>query len=124
MVGALAKSLLLVAAALILAVWAQWVTEWTFLSDDPTTVSAFLTSLASFAAVPVTIAFGVIVLVIQQQAATYTGRAGALVTSSPGFLFVVALLFEVPLVCIVLLGALDLDGESAARSTREWAVGA
>lgn len=65
-----------------------------------------------------------IVFVIQQQASTYTGRAGALVTSSPGFLFIVALLFEVPLTCIVLLGALDLGGESVARSTQEWAAGA
>lgn len=107
-----------------MAVFVQWLTGWTFLSDDPATISTFLASLASFAAIPVTIAFGVIVFVIQQQASTYTGRAGALVTSSPGFLFIVALLFEVPLTCIVLLGALDLGGESVARSTQEWAVGA
>lgn len=122
--GALVKSLLLVVAALLLSVWVQSLTGRTFLSGDPTTVSAFLTALASFAAVPVTIAFGVIVLVIQQQASTYTGRAGALVTTSPSFLFVVALLFEVPLVCIVLLGALDLGGESVSRPTRMWAAGA
>lgn len=124
MIGALIRSLSLVVVSLVLTVVFQKVTGWTFLSDNPATISTFLASLASFAAIPVTIAFGVIVLVIQQQAATYTGRAGALVTSSPGFLFVVALLFEVPAVCIVLLGALDLSGESAARATQELAAGA
>lgn len=116
-------SVLLVFASLLLAVFAQRLVGWTFLSANPQTISTFLASLASFAAVPVTIAFGVIVLVIQQQAATYTSRAGALVTTSPGFLFVVALLFEVPAVCILLLGVLDLNGDSASRSTQEWAAG-
>ncbi len=124
MVGALVRSVLLVVVSLLAAVGAQRLLGRTFLTDDPDAISTFLASLASFAAVPVTIAFGVIVLVIQQQASTYTGRAGALVTSSPGFLFVVALLFEVPLVCIVLLGALDLGGESAPRPTRVWAAAA
>ena len=116
------KSLTLVIVTLFLGVFAQRLTGWTFLSDDPAIISTFLASLASFAAIPVSIAFAVIVLVIQQQAATYTGRAGALVTSSPGFLFVVALLFEVPAACIFLLGALDLGGEAASRPTQEWAA--
>ncbi len=38
-------------------------------------------------------------------------------------MFVVALLFEVPALCILLLGVLDLDGPSAGRGTRVWAAG-
>ncbi|QIN82793.1 hypothetical protein GBA63_09120 [Rubrobacter tropicus] len=124
MIRALTSSLLLVLASFALVVMVQNLLGWTFLSGDPETVSTFLSSLAQFAAIPVTIAFGVVVVVIQQQAATYTGRAGALVVTSPGFMFVVALLFEVPAFCILLLGALDLSGQSVGESTKEWAVGA
>lgn len=109
---------------MFVAVTAQRIVGWTFLSNNPQTIVTFLASLASFAAVPVTIAFGVIVLVIQQQAATYTSRAGAMVATSPGFIFAVALLFEVPAVCILLLGVLNLDGASASRATQWWAAGA
>jgi hypothetical protein len=57
------------------------------ISEDPTAVSGFLSSLAQFAAIPITIAFSVIVLVIERQANAFRGRAGALVVGSPGFLF-------------------------------------
>ncbi len=117
------KSSLLVLVSLGLAVIAQKLSGWTFLSNNPKAISTFLSSLAQFAAIPVTIAFGVIVLIIQQQAAAYTGRAGALVVNSPGFMFVVALLFEVPALCIFLLGWLDLSGQTATWSTQEWAAG-
>ncbi len=124
MVRAIVTSLLVVSASLGLVVLAQRVSGWTFLSDDPDAISTFLSSLAQFAAIPITIAFGVIVLIIQQQASAYTSRAGALVVGTPGFMFVVALLFEVPGLCILLLGVLDLDGESASRWTRALAAGA
>lgn len=124
MIRALIHSLSLVLASLGLVVIAQKLTGWAFLSNNPAAISTFLSSLAQFAAIPVTIAFGVIVLIIQQQAATYTGRAGALVVNSPGFMFVVALLFEVPALCVFLLGWLDLSGQTAGRSTQEWAAGA
>lgn len=124
MIRALMKSSLLVLASLGLVVIAQKLSGWTFLSNNPEAISTFLSSLAQFAAIPVTIAFGVIVLIIQQQATAYTGRAGALVVNSPGFMFVVALLFEVPALCIFLLGWLDLSGQTASRSTQEWAAGA
>jgi hypothetical protein len=124
LIRALIKSSLLVLASLGLAVIAQKLSGWTFLSDNPKAISTFLSSLAQFAAIPVTIAFGVIVLIIQQQATAYTGRAGALVVTSLGFMFVVALLFEVPALCIFLLGWLDLGGRTASRSTQEWAAGA
>lgn len=91
------------------------------LSEDPAAVSGFLSSLAQFAAIPISIAFGVIVLIIQQQANAFTGRAGALVVGSPGFLFVVALLFEVPLLCIVTLGILEFGGESVELGARQLA---
>ena len=39
-------------------------------------------------------------------------------------MFVVALLFEVPALCIFLLGWLDLEGRTASRSTQEWAAAA
>ncbi|TCJ20725.1 hypothetical protein E0L93_00390 [Rubrobacter taiwanensis] len=123
MVRALIKSSLLVLASLGLVVITQKLSGWTFLSNNPEAISTFLSSLAQFAAIPVTIAFGVIVLIIQQQATAYTGRAGALVVNSPGFMFVVALLFEVPALCIFLLGWLDLSGQTASRSTQEWAAG-
>lgn len=124
MIRALIKSSLLVLTSLGLVVVVQKLSGWTFLSNNPEAISTFLSSLAQFAAIPVTIAFGVIVLIIQQQATTYTGRAGALVVNSPGFMFVVALLFEVPALCIFFLGWLDLSGPSASRSTQEWAAGA
>lgn len=122
MIRALMASSLLVLASLGLVVIAQRLTGWTFLSNNPEAISTFLSSLAQFAAIPVTIAFGVIVLIIQQQATAYTGRAGALVVNSPGFMFVVVLLFEVPALCIFLLGWLDLSGPSASRTTQEWAA--
>ncbi len=124
MVRAIVTSLLVVSASLGLVVLVQRVSGWTFLSDDPDAISSFLASLAQFAAIPITIAFGVIVLIIQQQATAYTSRAGALVVGTPGFMFVVALLFEVPGLCILLLGVLDLDGQSASRFTRALAAGA
>lgn len=122
MIRALMTSSFLVLTTLGLAVVAQKLTGWTFLSNNPEAISTFLSSLAQFAAIPVTIAFGVIVLIIQQQATAYTGRAGALVVNSPGFMFVVVLLFEVPALCIFFLGWLDLSGTSASRSTQEWAA--
>ncbi len=124
MVRAVVTSLLVVLASLGLIVLAQWLSGWTFLSDNPDAVSTFLSSLSQFAAIPITIAFGVIVLIIQQQATAYTSRAGALVVGTPGFMFVVALLFEVPGLCILLLGVLDLDGGSASWWTRAFAAGA
>ncbi len=59
------KSSLLVLASLGLAVIAQRLSGRTFLSNNPEAISTFLSSLAQFAAIPVTIAFGVIVLIIQ-----------------------------------------------------------
>ena len=70
--------MLLVALSLGLVLAAQRLSGRTFLSENPEAISAFLSSLAQFAAIPVTIAFGVIVLIIQQQATAYTGRAGTL----------------------------------------------
>lgn len=114
-------SSLLVLVFLILFAMAQKLLGRTLLSEDPAAVLGFLSSLAQFAAIPITIAFGVIVLIIQQQANTFTGRAGALVVGSPGFFFVVALLFEVPILCVVTLGMLDPGEESVGLSTRQWA---
>jgi hypothetical protein len=121
LIRAVIQSSLLVLGFLILSVMAQKLLGRTLLSENPVAVSGFLSSLAQFAAIPITIAFGVVVLIIQQQANTFTGRAGALVVGSRGFLFVVALLFEVPLLCIVTLGMLDLSRESVDLSAREWA---
>lgn len=124
MVRSVVTSSLVVLASFSLVVLAQGVSGRAFLSDDPDAISTFLSSLAQFAAIPITIAFGVIVLIIQQQATAYTSRAGALVVGTPGFMFVVALLFEVPGLCILLLGVLDLDGGSASWWTRVLAAGA
>jgi hypothetical protein len=123
MIRALMLSLLVVLTSWGLVVVVQVPLGWTFLADDPGSISTFLSSLAQFAAIPVTIAFGVIVLIIQQQATAYTSRAGALVVGTPGFMFVVALLFEVPALCILLLGVLDLGGPEASRSVQALAGG-
>jgi len=114
-------SSLLVLVFLIIFAVAQKLLGRTLLSEDPNAVLGFLSSLAQFAAIPITIAFGVIVLIIQQQANAFTGRAGALVVGSPGFFFVVALLFEVPILCVVTLGMLDPGEESVDLSARRWA---
>ncbi|MBX6764418.1 MAG: hypothetical protein IRY88_12165 [Rubrobacteraceae bacterium] len=46
----------------------QSFTGWVLLSGDPTAVSEFLAVLAQFAAIPIALAFVVIVLVIRLQA--------------------------------------------------------
>jgi hypothetical protein len=117
-------SLLLVLGFLYSTVLVQKQLGWTLLSEDPTAISGFLSSLAQFAAIPITIAFGVIVLIIERQANTFTGRAGALVVGSPGFLFVVALLFEVPILCVVMLGMMDFGAERVDWVARRWASAA
>ncbi len=121
MVRTVIQSSVLVLGFLYLTVMAQKLLGKTLLSEDPSAVSGFLSSLAQFAAIPITIAFGVIVLIIQQQANTFTGRAGALVVGSPGFLFVVALLFEVPVLCVVMLGMMDFGEQSVDLGARRWA---
>jgi hypothetical protein len=60
-------SLLLVLGFLVLFAAAQKLLGRTLLSEDPAAVLDFLSSLAQFAAIPITVAFGVIVLIIQQQ---------------------------------------------------------
>jgi hypothetical protein len=94
------------------------------LSDDPAAVSDFLSSLSQFAAVPVTLAFAVIVLVVQLQAGSLTTRAGALVVNSPSFLFTVTVLVEAPVFCIFLLGIFDFGGHQVSAIVRQLAFAA
>lgn len=118
------KSASLVAFGVTLLVLAQRVSGWRLLSNDPGAISSFLSSLAQFATVPVTLALGIVVLVIQLQAGSLTSRAGALAVSSPQFLFTVTLLLEAPAYCIALLGIFDFSQEQVTMFARELALGA
>jgi hypothetical protein len=113
-----------VAVGVLSLVLVQRVLGYMPLSDDPTAISSFLSSLAQFAAVPVTLAFAIIVLVVQLQAASLTTRAGALIVNSPSFLFTVTLLFEAPAFCIVLLGIFDFGGSDVGPVVRQLAFAA
>lgn len=123
-VSALVKAALLSGLGVLVVVLVQKALGWRPLSSDPSAVSSYLSSLAQFAAVPVTLALGIIVLVIQLQAGSLTSRAGALVVNSPQFLFTVALLLEAPAYCIALLGVFDLGQEPVSVLARELAFGA
>lgn len=94
------------------------------MSSDPSAISNYLSALAQFAAVPVTLAFAIIVVVIQLQAGSLTSRAGALIVNSPQFLFTVTLLFLAPAFCIGLLGIFDLNDAPVSNSVRELAFAA
>lgn len=118
------KSASLVALGVTLLVLIQRLSGWRPISNDPSAVSNYLSALAQFAAVPVTLAFAIIVVVIQLQAGSLTSRAGALIVNSPRFLFTVTLLFEAPAFCIGLLGIADLSGASASPIVRELAFAA
>ncbi len=113
-----------VAVGVVLLVVTQRVLGWRPISSDPSSVSSYLSSLAQFAAIPVTLALGILVLVIQIQAGTLTSRAGAVVINSPEFIFTVALLFEAPAFCILLLGIFDLGQEQVSIFARELAFAA
>ena len=102
----------------------QKILGWRPISGDPSSVSSYLTALAQFAAIPVTLALGILVLVIQLQAGMLTSRAGAVVINSPEFLFTVALLFMAPTFSILLLGIFDLGQEQVSFFARELAFGA
>jgi hypothetical protein len=108
----------------VLLVLIQKISGWRPLSSDPSSVSSYLSSLAQFAAIPVTLALGILVLVIQLQAGTLTSRAGAVVVNSPEFIFTVALLLEAPAFCILLLGIFDLGQEQVSVFARELAFAA
>lgn len=123
-VSAFARSALIGALGVWALVLTQRVLGWRPISSDPSAVSSYLTSLAQFAAVPVTLALGIIVLVIQLQAGSLTSRAGALVVNSPQFIFTVALLLEAPAYCIALIGVFDLGQERVSMLARELALGA
>ena len=123
-ISAFTKSALLAALGVCVLVFTQRVLGWRPLSSDPSAVSSYLTSLAQFAAVPVTLALGIIVLVIQLQAGSLTSRAGAIVVNSPQFIFTVALLLEAPAYCIALLGIFDFGQEQISVFARELAFGA
>jgi hypothetical protein len=118
------KSALLVAFGVALLVFIRRISGWRPISSDPSAVSNYLSSLAQFTAVPVTLAFAIIVLVVQLQAGTVTSRAGALVVNSPQFLFTVTLLFQAPAFCIGLLGIFDLSDAPASTIVRELAFAA
>lgn len=102
----------------------QRFTGWMPLSDDSVAVSGFLSSLSQFAAVPVTLAFAVIVLIIQLQAGSLTTRAGALIVNSPNFLFTVTVLIEAPVFSILLLGVFDFGGQEVSPIVRQLAFAA
>ncbi len=72
MLSAVIQSLPLVLGFLYLTVMVQKVLGKTLVSEDPTDVSGFLSSLAQFAAIPITIAFSVIVLIIERQANAFS----------------------------------------------------
>lgn len=110
-----------VAIGVVLLVLLQRFTGLMPLSEDPTAVSGFLSALAQFAAVPVTLAFAVIVLVIQLQAGSLTTRAGALVVNSRSFLFTVAVLIVAPTFSILLLGLFDFGGHEVSPIVRQIA---
>lgn len=86
---------------------------WAVLASDPEAISNFLSALAQIAAIPATLALGIIVLVIQLQAGSLTSRAGAVVINSPQFLFTAALLLLAPVYCVSLLGILDMRQSEA-----------
>lgn len=113
-----------VAIGVALLVFLQRFTGLMPLSDDPVSVSGFLSSLSQFAAVPVTLAFAVIVLVIQLQAGSLTTRAGALVVNSPKFIFTATVLIEAPVFSILLLGVFDLGGQEVSPIVRQLAFAA
>ncbi|MBX6763691.1 MAG: hypothetical protein IRY88_08415 [Rubrobacteraceae bacterium] len=124
MFGAFVRAAWRVLVGVVLLVFLQRFTGWMPLSDDPTAVSEFLSALAQFAAVPVTLAFAVIVLVIQLQAGSLTTRAGALVVNSSNFLFTVAVLITAPTFSILLLGLLDFGGREVGSLARQVAFAA
>lgn len=121
---AVVKSALLVAFGVALLVLIQRISGWRPISSDPSAVSNYLSALAQFAAVPVTLAFAIIVVVIQLQAGSLTSRAGSLIVNSPRFLFTVTLLFEAPAFSIGLLGIFDLSDAPASPIVRELAFAA
>jgi hypothetical protein len=121
---AFVRSAALVAVGVWLLVLFQGWLGWTPLAPDPSSVSGFLSSLAQFATIPVTLGLGIVVLVIQLQAASLTGRAGALAIGSRQVLFTVALLLEAPAYCIGLLGILNLGQEQIGVFERQVAFGA
>jgi hypothetical protein len=102
----------------------QRCSTWTPLSSDPGAISSFLSSLAQFAAVAVTLALAIIVLVVQLQAGSLTTRAGALVINSPRFLFTATLLVIAPSYCIGLLGVIDTRVSVVSLLIRELAFAA
>jgi hypothetical protein len=122
--GAFLKSASLVALSVTLLVLMQRISGWRPISSDPSAVSNYLSALAQFAAVPVTLAFAIIVVVIQLQAGSLTSRAGSLIVNSLRFLFTVTLLFEAPAFCIGLLGYFDLGDTPASPIVRELAFAA
>jgi hypothetical protein len=79
--GAFLKSASLVALSVTLLVLMQRISGWRPISSDPSAVSNYLSALAQFAAVPVTLAFAIIVVVIQLQAGSLTSRAGSLIVN-------------------------------------------
>jgi hypothetical protein len=113
-----------VAFGVFLLVVIQRLLGWRPISGDPSSVSSYLTALAQFAAIPVTLALGILVLVIQLQAGMLTSRAGAVVLNSPEFLRTVALLFLAPAFSILLLGVFDLGQGQISDCARELAFGA
>jgi len=114
--GAFVSAAWRVLVGVVLLVLLQRFTGWMPLSDDPTAVSGFLSALAQFAAVPVTLAFALIVLVIQLQAGSPTTRAGALVVNSRNVLFTVAVLIEAPTFSILLLGLSSCRTKAADKA--------
>jgi hypothetical protein len=123
-ISAFARAALLDALGVWALVLIQRGLGWTPISSDPSSVSSYLTSLAQFAAIPVTLALGILVLVIQLQAGTLTSRAGAVVVNSPEFLFTVALLFSAPAFCILLLGIFERGQGQVSVFERELAFAA
>jgi hypothetical protein len=107
----------------VLLVLIQELLEWRPISGDPSSVSSYLTALAQFAAIPVTLALGTLVLVIQLQAGMLTSRAGAVGINCPEFLFTVALMVWAPAFSILLLGIFDLGQEKVSLLARELAFG-
>jgi hypothetical protein len=102
----------------------QGCSTWRPLSSDSAALSSYLSSLAQFAAIPVTLALAIIVLVVQLQAGSLTTRAGALVLNSPRFLFTATLLVIAPSYCIGLLGVIDTRVPAVSPMVRELAFAA
>jgi len=123
-IGAFLRAAGYVTFWVVLLVLIQKLLGWRPISGDPASVSSYLTALAQFAAIPVTLALGILVLVIQLQAGMLTSRVGSVVINSPEFLFTVALLFLAPAFSILLLGVFDLGQGHVSNFARELAFGA